>query len=83
LRRKEVIKVFYSALSLYSAFDLNQSGSLGRSLRKSSQEGRKSHVLIVKAAVEASILFKSVRKLRSELMKLKREEVLCVKRCCV
>jgi hypothetical protein len=35
----------------------------------------------VKAAVEASVLLRSVRKLRSELMKLRREEVSRARRC--
>jgi hypothetical protein len=70
--RREEVKVFYPALNPYSAFDLNQADSLRRSPRK---EGRRSRVPTVKAAVEASILLRSVRKLRSELMKSRREEV--------
>jgi uncharacterized protein (DUF2336 family) len=66
----EEVEIFYPALSPYSAFDLNLSGSPRRSPRK---EGRRSRAPTVKAAIEASLLLRSVRKLRSELMKLRRK----------
>jgi hypothetical protein len=54
------------------------------------KEGRRSRIPTVKAAVKASLFLRSGRKLRSELMKLRREcdeieggEVLCVRRCLV
>jgi hypothetical protein len=55
----EEVEVFYPALSPYSAFDLNQAGSLRRSPQRSSQKEEGAALLQSKAAIEASVLLRS------------------------
>jgi hypothetical protein len=59
----EVVKVFYPAPNPYLAFDLNQAG---RQSTKEQPERKKGLRPTVEAAVEVSVLLRSVKKLRRE-----------------
>jgi hypothetical protein len=67
----------------YSTLHLVRIRQSTKETTKKQPEGRSSRAFTVRAAVEASDLLRSVKKLRRECDEIEKEEVSCVRRGCV